>query len=75
MEIEITKTNSIKFKVWIDDWDTEFDSYNDARRFYSYMKHNYPKKTSKIEVILVECVKWDGENGEYKNHVLATIKT
>lgn len=75
MEIEITKTNSITFKVWIDDWDTEFQSFNDARRFCSYMRHNYPERTSKIEVSLVEKLKWDGESGEYKEHVLATIKT
>ena len=75
MEIEITKTNSITFKVWIDDWDTEFQTFHDARRFCSYMKHNYPERTRKIEVILVETLKWDGENGEYKDHLLATIKT
>lgn len=75
MEIEISKINAIKFKVWIDDWDTEFDSFLDARRFCTYMRHNYPKRTSKIEVNLVETLKWDGESGEYKDHLLATIKS
>ena len=74
MEIEEEKTNSIRFKVWIDDWDTDFHNFDDARRFCSYMKHNSPKKTSKIEVILIETLTWDGENETYKDHLLATIK-
>lgn len=75
MEIKIEKTNGVRFKVWINEWDTEFDTLHDARRFCSYTKGNNPEKKSRIEVILVETLTWDGEHGTYKNHILATIKT
>lgn len=75
MEIDITKTNAVIFKVWIDEWDTEFDTLHDARRFCSYTITNNPDKKSRIEVILIETLTWDGKHGTYKDHILATLKT
>lgn len=73
MEINKDKINSIKFLAFVDKWDQQFDSYQDAKNFCSYNKLNYPKSEIRIEIRLTETLKWDGGHGEYKDHILGTI--
>lgn len=73
MEINKDKINSLKFLAFVDQWDEQFDSYQDAKTFCSYNKLNYPKSEIRIEIRLTETLKWDGEHGEYKDHILGTI--
>lgn len=73
MEINKDKINSLKFLAFIDSWDEEFDSYQDAKKFCNYNKLNYPESKIRIEIRLTETLKWDGEHGEWKDHILGTI--